>query len=152
MRLRGKYISVMVERAGEYVTVGLSTACALAVIASPVEVAAHSSAAKEFRGGRYEYSISIDKLYGSVNKGDTVQWAMDMFDRTLRGEAVVSSTDDNAPVDGHATQRIALKGVGMIDFFDVDDWNLRFADTIADELVDLDDAYSEADGVIDFNY
>lgn len=152
MKLRGRYISVMVERAGEYVTVGLSTACALAVIASPVEVAARSSAAKEFRGGRYEYSINIDKLYeSSVRKGDTITWVMDLHSRSLMGTAIVVSQRDNAPTDGYATEAVTLKGVGAMEWADTDSWDLRDAYVTIADIIDLGNATSEADEIIDFN-
>lgn len=152
MKLRGRYISVMVERAGEYVTVGLSTACALAVIASPVEVAAQSSVAKEFRGGSYEYSINIDKLYeSSLRTGDTITWVMDLHSRSLTGTAIVASQRDNAPADGYATEAVSLKGIGAMEWADADSWDLRDAYVTIADIIDLGTAASEADEIIDFN-
>jgi hypothetical protein len=152
MKLKGRYISLMMERGGEYVTVGLSTACMLAVMASPVEVAAQSTAAKEFRGGRYEYNITVDKLYeGSVRKGDTLEWAMSIHDRTITGKATVASQGDNAPANGYASTSIALTGIGELRWADAESWDLRDAYLTVADIIDLADALSEADELIDFN-
>lgn len=142
----------MVERGGEYVTVGLSTACMLAVMASPVEVAAQSSTAKAYKAGRYEYNITVDKLYdGSVRKGCTLEWAMSIHDRTITGKATVASQSDNAPANGYASTSIALTGIGELRWADAESWDMGDAYLTVADIIDLAGALSEADENIDFN-
>lgn len=151
MRIRGKYITVLIERAGEYVTVGLSTACALAVTATPVEAASQDAASKAYIGGRYVYNISIDKLYdGDIRNGDAVMWTMNLHNRTIQGKAIASQST-SAPAQGYATTSVTLQGMGVIEWADLESWDLSDAYVTIADIIDLANALSEADENIDFN-
>ena len=152
MKLRGRYIVLMLKRGGDYIAVGYSTACVLTVIAHHVEVAAQNGAAKAYKAGCYEYNIAVDKLYeGDVRNGDTLEWVLDFNGNMLTGNAEVSSGGINARVGGNASSKVALAGNGVIRWVDIDNWDLGDSSVVSlDEIVDLGYADNVSDDIIDF--
>jgi predicted secreted protein len=139
MRILGKKFGLFFKRAGAYVSLGNSTGCSLNVNADVVEVASASKSAKAFTTGRYQYDLTVDRLYGG---GDMERWLLGMMtqgtalpfiigggkvdddgefatnikagDICISGEALVVGYSMGAPVEGYVTASVSLQGTGEL--------------------------------------
>ena len=136
MRILGRQFGLFVQHGGTFDSVGLSTGCTLTVNADVVEMASWSKTAKGFKTGRYQYTLTVDKLYGG---GDMERWLFESMTQGkvlpfilgrgkaeggrfvedwrygeigIGGEVLVTGFTMTAPVDGYTTASVSFQGTG----------------------------------------
>jgi predicted secreted protein len=123
MRVRGKDVMLYINDA----PVALSTGCSLEVSCELAEKSSFlSGRAKCFIAGRYEWSVSCDKLFSAADfsalemlkhgQEVTISMSAKIGGETygLTGTALVSSWNSNAPAENMASSKIALQGSGEL--------------------------------------
>lgn len=174
MKILGKNLGLFARMDdGVFDTFGMSTNCSISITTDVVEKASGNALSKAFAAGRYSYTLQSDRLYDGgdmmlkllqyVVTGQPVVWRMaegdavggEMVARSggeliLSGEALITSYNVNAPIEGYANVSISLQGVGSLTVErNGRDLDLGDAASVMTGLIDLEDADSPTTGIID---
>ena len=132
MRIKGKNVSLLVERNGEYVRIGLARDCSLDVQCDAQEfTSALSGRGKRYRAGRYGWNAQVETLMEdgeqqvflleALKAGETLvlrmdtQWRYAGYTRVLQGNVLVAGWSEKAPLQGAATCSANFVGDGELE-------------------------------------